>query len=157
MHEPVKSRLEEYLRGGARFADVDEHLKNCEGCRNEVNAMRAQSELFRAVKAPVNMEPGAGFYARVMNRIETEAKPSPWSLFGESLFAKRLVYASATFLVLLGTFLVSSTETDNPMAGSAAEMILAGQQDLEPVTMEDPQKDREVVLVNLATFEQGYQ
>ena len=68
--------------------------------------MRAQSAMFRrAFRSEV--EPGAGFYARVMNRIETQAKPSVWSLFGESMFAKRLAYASATFLVLVGVVFVS--------------------------------------------------
>lgn len=157
MHEPVRRRLEEFLRGGSGFADVESHLSHCEGCRREVESMRAQAELFRALRAPAGLEPGAGFYARVMNRIETGTRPSPWSLFGESLFAKRLVYASATFLVLLGTMLLSSTREDDLAAGGSPELILAGHEDPEPVLMVDQQKDREVILVNLATYQQDYQ
>ena len=157
MHEPVKGRLEEYLRGGD-FADVEEHLRTCEGCRNEVSFMKAQSSLFGVFRAPAGVEPSPGFYARVMNRVETEVKPSPWSLFGESLFAKRLAYASVTFLVLLGSFFVSSTQSsDDFLAENAPESILAGEQMPEPVNMQDSQRDREVILVNLATYEQGYQ
>jgi hypothetical protein len=117
--------------------------------------MRAQSLLFRTLKAPVEVEPPAGFYARVMNRIETQNRPSVWSLFADSLFAKRLVYASAMFLLLLGSVLVSSTPEDT-YAVTGPEAILAGQELPEPVTM-DPGRDRDVVLVNLATWsDSGY-
>jgi hypothetical protein len=110
--------------------------------------MRAQCLLFRTLKAPAEVEPTAGFYARVMNRIETRNPPSIWSLFAESLFAKRLVYASAMFLLLLGSVLVTSSPED---AATGPELILAGQELPEPVTM-DPRRDRDVVLVNLATW-----
>jgi hypothetical protein len=88
-----------------------------------------------------------------MNHIETQAKPSVWNVFGESLFAKRLVYASATFLFLLGTYFVSSSP-DEEFAPGTPQVILAGQHLPEPVTM-DPQKDRETVLVTLATWGGG--
>jgi hypothetical protein len=86
-----------------------------------------------------------------MNRIETQTRPSAWSLFAESLFAKRLIYASGVFLLLLGSMLVSSSSTDSTYAVSDPEAILAGQELPEPVTM-DPGRDRDVVLVNLATW-----
>jgi hypothetical protein len=99
------------------------------------------------------MDPGGNFYARVMNRIETQARPSVWSLFGESPFAQRLVYASATFLLLLCSYMISS-HPEADLADDGPEVILAGQRAPEPVTM-DPQKDREVILVNLATWGGG--
>ena len=155
MHEPVIARLEECLSGGGPFSDVEEHLKNCANCRTEVEAMRMQSALFRSLRAPHDIDLAAGFYARVMNRVETQVRPSPWSLFGESIFAKRLAYASAMFLVLLGSVLVTSTGPEEPLAASAPERILAGEAH-PPVTMENPQQDRDVVLVTLATH-QDYQ
>jgi anti-sigma factor RsiW len=151
MHESVKGSLEEYLRGGAG-PETEQHLRSCEECRNEVEAMRAQSRLFQSLKAPANLELDAGFYARVMNRVETQTRPSVWSLFGESLFAKRLVYASATFLVLLGSFLASAPPVDEDLMAGTPEVILAGQQLPQPVSMDDPQKDRDVILVNLASW-----
>jgi anti-sigma factor RsiW len=157
MHEPVIGRLEEYLSGGGPFADVEEHLKNCANCRREVEAMQMHSALFRSLRSPQEIDPAAGFYARVMNRVETQARPSAWSLFGESLFAKRLAYASAMFLVVLGSVLVTSTEPEEPLAIAAPERILAGESHPVPVTMENPQQDRDVVLVNLATYQQDYQ
>jgi anti-sigma factor RsiW len=76
MHEPVIQRLEEYLDGDGPFPEVEEHLRKCEDCKNELDAMRQQSALFRqAFKAEV--EPNPAFYARVMGRIETQARVEP--------------------------------------------------------------------------------
>jgi len=125
--------------------------------------MRAQAMTLRGLRSPREFEPDAGFYARVMNRIEVQTRPSVWNLFGESLFAKRLVYASTALVVLLGTFLVSSSTTGNDpqqaIVVSGPEVMLAGDSEQlpPPVTMENPQRDREVVLVNLATYQQNFQ
>lgn len=153
MHESVKSSLEEYLHSGRNAPGVEEHLNECESCRKQVQAMREQSGLLRGLKAPAELEPSPGFYARVMYRIETQARPSIWSLFGESQFAERLVYASAMFVLLLGALLITSAGN----ATSDAELILAGEQLPAPVVVEqaDPQTNREVILVNLATYQSG--
>jgi anti-sigma factor RsiW len=157
MHEPVIARLEEYLSGGGPFAEVEEHLKNCSSCRSEMEGMQFQSALFQSLRAPKEVDASAGFYARVMNRVETQAKPSVWSLFGESLFAKRLAYASATFLLLMGSALFTSTQTeDETLAVADPEKIFAGESHPDPVSMENQQRDRDVILVNLATY-QDYQ
>ena len=150
MHEPVIRNLEEYLHGDGRSTEVDEHLNKCAECKQELEAMRAQAALLRRAFR-TDVEPGAGFYGRVMNRIETQAKPSVWSLFGESLFARRLAYASATFLLMAGAVFLSDPQTT--AASTYPEMILAGDEMYTPVSM-DPQRDREVVLVNLATYQE---
>lgn len=118
--------------------------------------MQAQTALMRRAFRS-EAEPDAGFYARVMNRIETQAKPSVWSLFGESMFARRLAYASATFLVLMGVIFVSATEPDQPLAASDPQMILAGEQQYTPVSMDvsmDMERDREVVFTTLVTYQE---
>jgi predicted anti-sigma-YlaC factor YlaD len=152
MHESVRDSLEDYLRPGSSVPGVEEHLRACESCRQEVEAIRKQNRLLQDLKAPAEIEPSPGFYARVINRIETQTRPSVWSLFGDSLFARRLVYASATFLLLLGGLLITSTQEAG--ATSDAELILAGEQLPAPVLVEqaDPQRNREVILVNLATY-----
>jgi len=122
--------------------------------------MREQALLFRSLRPVREVEPDASFYARVLNRIERQTKPSVWSLFGDSIFARRLVYASTVFLVLLGTFLVSSTvDLQQTALAPSPEVILAGDdgQMPPPVTMQNPQHDREVVLVTLATYQQDFQ
>jgi hypothetical protein len=115
--------------------------------------MEKQSEILRSLRAQRQVEPSPGFYARVLQRIESQPLPSVWNLFGESMFAKRLGYAAVTFLVLLGTYFVSSTEPQQPLASSAPEEILAAQ-DMSPSIGVDQQKDREAILVNLATYQE---
>jgi anti-sigma factor RsiW len=157
MHEPVAGRLEDYLLGEADNSEANEHLENCESCRKELEAMRRQSALFGALKASSEVEPDAGFYGRVMNRIESQAKPSAWSLFGESVFARRLAYASMTLFVLVGTYFVSSHESPDSLR--SPEVMLASDEYYEsiPVQGNNPQQDREAVLVNLVTYEQDFE
>jgi anti-sigma factor RsiW len=151
MHEPLKERIEDYLQGGKDLPDVERHLEQCESCRAEVIRMKKHTELLRSMKAPREWEPAPGFYGRVMNRIETQAKPSMWNLFGESMFAKRLAYASMTFVVLLGTYFVSSTISDQQIATSSPEVLMSDDPHPSEVGT-NPQKDREAILVNLATY-----
>ena len=153
MHEPVKGRIEDYLHGGTPRPEVVEHLRQCSSCRSELAMMEKQSEILRSLKAPKQVEPSPGFYARVLQRIESQPLPSVWNLFSESMFAKRLGYAAVTFLVLLGTYFVSSTEPQQPLASSTPEEILAAQ-DMSPSIGVDQQKDREAILVNLATYQE---
>jgi len=154
MHEPLKGRIEDYLHGGFHLPDVEQHLTNCPSCKAEAAAMKQQADLFKSLKASEEFDLDAAFYARVMNRIETQVKPSVWNIFGESIFAKRLAYASLTFVVLLGTYFVSSTTADDQqLANSSPEMLMSN----DPHTTEvgtDPQKDREAILVNLATYQE---
>jgi predicted anti-sigma-YlaC factor YlaD len=152
MHEPLKEQLEDYLQGRAA-PEVHEHLANCTSCKWAVDEMMGQSSLLRSLKNSREVEPPPGFYARVMSRIETQALPSIWNIFGDSMFAKRLTYASLTLLVLMATYIVSDHAEQQPLTTSAPEMIMAGDQKASAVGS-DPQKDREAVLVNLATYEE---
>ena len=108
--------------------------------------------LLRSLRA--DADPSAGFYARVLNRIDQQSQ-SVWSVFSDSLFAKRLAYASMTFVVLLGTYLVSTTQQDQqPYASSAPEVIIANDDHIHPAVGDNPQQNRETVLVNLASYQQ---
>lgn len=155
MHEPVIGRLEEYLGGNGPIAEVEEHLKSCAECRREVEGMKLQSALFQSLRAPREIDPPPAFYARVMQQIEIQAKPSVWSVFGESIFAKRLAYASATALLLMGSLLYTSSTEQTPLAAEAPEYILAGEVNPTPVSMDDAERGRDVVLATLATYEQA--
>jgi len=158
MHEPVKGRLEEYLDGEGPFPDVEAHLSNCETCRKELDGMLALRRRFESLRTPKSMELPGDFYASVLNRIETQTRPSVWVLFADSLFARRLGYASAAFLVLLGTFLVSSTtDPARSVAASAPTAILAGDNEDTPPPIEVQPEGRGAVLVNLASYQQDYQ
>lgn len=154
MHEPLTGRIEEYLQGNVTMPDVDDHLKQCEPCRNELAEMKAQAALLRSLRPAVEVDPAAGFYARVLSRIDLQPGQSIWSIFGESLFAKRLAYASMTFFVLVGTYLVSSESAKQPNTAAAPEVIIANDDHIHPAMGDNLQQDREAVLVNLASYQQ---
>ena len=108
MHSLVKERLEELLAvEGHRASDagVEAHLAGCEACRRELDSMRAQVALFKSLRPPTDAEPHPGFYACVMDRIETQRRPSFWGAFLEPGFSRRIVFASLVFLVLFGGYL----------------------------------------------------
>lgn len=157
MHEPVLGYLEDYLHFREPIAEVENHLRSCADCRQELEEMRLQAELFETLRASADLDPRPGFYARVMNQIEFQTKPSVWNLFGESLFAKRLAYASVSLLVLLGTYFISSQPAEETVASGAPEVILAGDERGAPPIGTDHERDRGAVLVNLATYQQDYQ
>jgi hypothetical protein len=154
MHEPLKGRIEDYLQGGKDLPDVERHLEQCESCRAEAVEMKRHAQLLRSLKVTKELELDGRFYARVMSRIETQVKPSIWNLFGESIFAKRLAYASLSLIVLLGTYFVSATSSDQQIVASSPEVIMAGDEQQPKEVGTDPQKDREAILVNLATYQE---
>ena len=115
--------------------------------------MMEHSSLMRSLQTSESAELAGGFYARVMNRIETQAKPSVWTLFGESLFARRLAFASMAFvLVLSAAFLADPPDAVLAPAGSPESIIASETQPSEPALGNDQQKDREAILVQLATY-----
>lgn len=150
MHEPVIDSLEEILGGGTPAPAAETHLKACAECREEVAALASHSRMFQALRAP-ELEPTPGFYARVINRVEREVRPSIWSLFGESVFARRLAFASMSLTILLGTYMLSSA--DRATIVNAPESIMADGGQYETVSNGDSDQDRETVLVHLATYE----
>jgi hypothetical protein len=60
--------------------------------------------------------------------------------------------------VLVGVVFISANEPDEPLAASDPHMILAGEQQYTPVSMDDVsidmERDRQVVLANLATYQE---
>ena len=132
MHQLIRERLEEYLSGmkdTGRVREIEDHLATCEQCRQAVDDMRRQSELLKVLRSPAEMEPAPGFYARVIDRIESQKTTSVWDALLEPALARRIAYASLTLLVLLGTLAVS-VDREEDVGASPAEIILAE----EPVT-----------------------
>lgn len=168
MHEPIRENLEEYLKGSASkiSQDFHAHLEACQECAGEVQQMQTQVEMLRALRPAVEVEPSAGFYARVMDRIETQGRASIWSVLLEPSFGRRLAVACATLVVLLGTYFVA-TELNDPMVASAPTVATSAPAsvDLSAPSSTDPaadlaayqdsrqqQRQRDAVLVNLASF-----
>jgi len=113
--------------------------------------MREHAELFRSLRPGEELEPAAGFYARVMQRIEEEGVASVWSVFLEGPFGKRLVFASLALAVLLGTWIVGMERQDGHMG---SEPVIAEQQNRDIPVTGDAAHQRDVVLVNLAAYSQ---
>jgi len=153
MHGPIRDRLEDLLSNTPQRA-VSEHLASCPGCADELNQMQAQSALFRSLRAPAELEPAPGFYARVMQRIEEEGVGSVWSVFLEGPFGKRLVYASLALALILGTWIVGVEREDGHMG---SEPVIAEQDNRDMPVTGDPAHQRDVVLVNLASYSQQSQ
>ncbi|MEP6962422.1 MAG: hypothetical protein ABI995_10095 [Acidobacteriota bacterium] len=112
MHRLIQDHLEEALSSALpNDHPISAHLNSCQECREEVSAMRAHNALLREWKAPaVEAEPRAGFYARVLERIEAQRPVSIWALFTDSLFGRRLAVASLAAAMFLGVYVVSSEE-----------------------------------------------
>jgi hypothetical protein len=112
MHRIIEDHLEDVLSGTLPAGhQVSVHLKDCGPCREETSAMRAHNELLRGFKSP-DVEPRAGFYARVLERIELQRPISIWALFTESLWGRRLATASLAAAMFLGAYLVSSEQVE---------------------------------------------
>lgn len=154
MHGSIRDRLEDLLSAegiAAKDSGLVEHLSSCRECSSELEAMRAQSDALQLLRAPEGMEPAAGFYGRVMQRIEERAKDSIWAGFIYSPFAKRLTYASLAIALLLGSFVISEETRDGRANG---ERIIAQQLHADVPVIGSQQQQRDAVLVNIA-FHQG--
>lgn len=158
MHQPVKDNLEEYLRSkGGQFAKpvppaMASHLGSCDECARELSELEQHSAALRALRSRDALEPRAGFYARVMQRIEdVRAGNSVWSAFLDPVFARRLVFASGTLVLLLGTYLISTEPGDQTVNHPQVSVAVSTHDDLDNGTT--PQ-ERDAVLVSLANYQE---
>lgn len=154
MHRFIRDRLEDLLaaRGNASGnRQVSAHLSSCDECSSALLSMQTQAELLTTLRAPEEVEPAPGFYARVLQRIEERAKESMWAAFIYSTFAKRLTYASLTIAVMLGTYVVTEEARDGHLGGSAAVVAQNSHYDAPVVGSETEQRD--AVLENFAVHE----
>jgi len=171
MHQEISRHLEDYLKGEESLrgsapklpAEFHSHLGECEDCAQEVRAFQAQAQLLRSLRAPQDIEPHAGFYARVIERIEAQPA-SIWSVFLDRRFGLRLAVASAALVALLGTYLVTS-EPSGPELASTPAIVLtdtpratAANLQTEASTQQDEvlqqKQQRDAVLVDLASYHQ---
>lgn len=151
MHRLIRDHLEEVLQSnriGPREEHVVNHVDECEECRGELAAMREHAALLRQLRAQAAVEPRAGFYARVMQRIETHGPASIWYLFFESAFGRRIAVASMALALLLGVYLVTS---EQGAGASDSVQVIAGEDQPGSVLAQTP-PDPDSVLVNLVTY-----
>jgi hypothetical protein len=156
MHEPIVEGLEEYLKNGVSRRPMpafEAHLAACAECREELVILKEQSQLFEVLRLPRELDVTPGFYARVMDRIDSQRSTSFWSVFLEPAFSRRLALASATFLVVLGTYMATAPAAEEPLAThpSTAETAI-GPYSYPAAYSDDPQQERNAVLVNLSSY-----
>jgi len=149
MHGSIRNELESFLEGNADAASVKQHLNSCGECANEVAAMQSQNNLFRSLKPNEDdVEPQAGFYARVMQRIEEKAKDSIWAVFVYSPFGKRLALASLSVALLLGSYVVAQEKLDGHLMTD--ETVAVTQVHYDVPMDGDQAQQRDAVLQNFA-------
>jgi hypothetical protein len=155
MHRPIKERLEEYLQKAGKLRGPEEfssHMESCQRCRREVEGMAEQARLLRLLETPEEIKPAPGFHARVMETVEARRRAPLRYAFMDPGFTRRFIYASLAAVVILGSYLVYSEQgprldTSGPMSFLAAESV-------ERHVGTDPQRDRDVVLLSLASYEE---
>jgi anti-sigma factor RsiW len=152
MHRQVRSKLEDILAGTGQLAgksEDDRHLNECAECRDTVAAMRSQQRLLRSLRPADDAEPKAGFYARVLERIESQGAASIWSLFFDSPAGRGLAMASMVLALGLGVYLVSSEHDAAPQPSQVLNFPEAATESGGILT---GSPDRDAVLVNLVTY-----
>jgi len=152
MHAAIMEDLEDYLSGSlepAGLREFEAHLETCPACREEVGAMHDFSGMFGVLKPAEAVQPPPGFYARVVERV-VQSKPAPWyAVLGwDTVFSRRLVFASLVMMAVMGSYLVTR-EAGVPV-GPSPEAIMAQQNApaFETARAEDN------MLVTLTAYEQ---
>jgi len=153
MHQTIRDNLEEFLKGNKVPQELQAHLDACGECASELSLFQSQAAMLRSLQSG-EMEPRAGFYARVLDRIEQEGRSSIWAALLEPSFGRRIAMASAVLVVLLGTYFVT-TESSEPMNPSTAESAMTSSLPAQVSLDQDglqQQRQRDAVLVNLAAY-----
>ena len=161
MHRVIQDRLEEVLdsvRAGKLSGELTVHLDQCAECRREIESMDQQARLLRRLRPQAEAEPRAGFYARVLERIELQGPVSVWNLFFDSMFGRRIAFASLALMLLLGVYLVSTEQSSDlaPIVAQDTMDLFPGP--VMPVMADEDQPSvmltgaQDSMLVNLVTF-----
>jgi anti-sigma factor RsiW len=131
MHDVIRNGLEGYLSrrlAPERSAAFRAHLAECTHCREMVAAFEEQCSLIRSLRvSEEEAAPSAGFYARVMERIDSLRPISLWSVFLQPLFARRVMYASLALFLFLGSSILWTGENHEVLANDSNMVgVLAG-------------------------------
>lgn len=152
MHGPVRNAIEDVLAAKpfAAAQNTVKHLANCQECASEVDAMRRNAQMLRSLRPSTEEEPSPGFYARVLQRIEEQARRSIWWLFVYSPVGKRVMYASMAITLALGGYVLAAETSDGHLSLTSynVQSAQAGHFDAPVMGTEDEQ--RTAVLENFA-------
>jgi len=154
MHRLTKQRLEEILSAPDRRlpADLEQHLAGCPECRQQLRGFQEHSRGLQSLRSSEQMQPHAGFCARVIDRIETQQQGSVWSVFLEPAFGRRLILVTLALTLVLGS-LVAFQEADEAFGSPAPEAIMAIGDQPQNLGL-DLERDRQTMLVTLAAYKE---
>ncbi len=151
MHRIIQDHLEEVLAESTdESSPATVHLAECGECSEEVAALRRHAAMLRALRAPQTtndetLAPRPGFYARVMERIESQRPIDIWQLFFDSSFGRRIALGSMAVALLFSLYLVSSE--------SLAQPVTVSVEDHSGMTLSKAGlPDKDTVLVDLVTY-----
>lgn len=165
MHQEIRHSLEDYLKGEQFLkrsaseipAEFYSHLEACEECANELRLLERQSKMLRSLRLPGEVEPRAGFYARVIERIESQPV-SIWAILLDPKIGFRLAVASAALVALLGSYLVLSEGSGPEFAAPPAIVSTNSPRAISTALERDNSlreaQQRNAVLVDLASYHQ---
>ncbi len=154
MHGSIRDQLESLLADGdsaVASADAAAHLTGCSECSVQVNQMRIAAQQLRTLRAPEELEVSAGFYARVLERIEQRTCITAWAAFLYSPFSKRLAYGSLSAALILAAYVITEESRDGHFRGSDTATVQSASQDSRVFGSQSEQRD--AVLVNFASYE----
>jgi len=156
MHKEIKEHIEELLRGAEEqeeLATCREHNASCASCAKELAEMEAQVRMLQLFRSTEEFEPDASFYALVMQKVEARRNASPLHAFLDPVFARRLIFAGLMAVTVLGSYLVYS-ERSPAFSSTGPIAILASQMPEQDVLGANPARDRETLLLTLASYQE---
>ncbi|MEO8027558.1 MAG: hypothetical protein ABI823_13845, partial [Bryobacteraceae bacterium] len=130
--------------------EVSRHLDTCAECSGEIELLRSHAQMLQALRSPADMEVRAGFYARVMDRIDAQRPADGWMSLLQSAFAFRIALASVVLTLLVGTYLFTNEEQP-PAVAQQQELRLIHEDQMPMIEVGQP-RDPDSVLVSLASY-----
>ena len=160
MHTIIENELENYLVAKPLTAAFHAHLGECADCRESLSLFAEASRLVRTLRVePVeaaSLELSPGFYARVLNQIESEEKPSIWDIFLQP-FGRKLVFASLALFAVMSAAILWPAGPEPQVIAASPEAFFST--DTAPKAMlvdhrAGLEANRGAVLVQLTTLDQ---
>ena len=127
------------------------------------------TQLLQSLRCPDEIMPRAGFYARVMDRVESQQSKSIWSVFLEPIFGRRLAMASAALMLLLGLTFFTTPQAEEEVAFTPDTHVVMMDESrpapalggrpvdalrAEPVSLMNADQGRGVVLADLIQYQE---
>jgi len=162
MDRRIEANLESYLRGTLdeqQRVEFEQALaRGDEQTRRVVRKMELHSRLIReTLKIDEDLSPGPAFYARVLDRI-SQRPVSIWFSLIEPVFFRRLAWASAMLLLLVGVTVFTAEPPRQIVAQDLVDFtpdqVMASESEPLDVTTVSSESGRNRVLVDLTTYQE---